>query len=442
MRTGKMMLAFIFDPHSESAEEISKIITSIGIEARKLKSLAELSTSLLQEVPRLIICEAVIDGYDDFIILKHIKGDPRLKKIPVIIATSQATREIIIKARKLGANGFINKPFDKAGLVKQIKQALNIHDLTPTRKSSPTTTARTTGNKKKLGLKVIDEERRKSQIMQKIEEIPSLPAIVYKVMELVNSEKSNAADFEKIVTQDQALAARMLRMANSAFYSLSRKVSTISDAVVYLGHNTIRSLVLGASTSALFKRALPAYGYQREGLWLHANIVASLSREIATAAHLTAEEIENCYVAGLLHDIGKLILGPFAQKEADEFSAMIASGREITEIERELLGFNHADIGRILLDRWKLPRNLVETVELHHQPESSTFAPRETLAVSLADTISNQFGFALNRDSLEIYPEPFARRMQRVGLDPQWPMQEEEKINKLADDIVAMLNFI
>ena len=436
------MLSFIFDPHPESAEEISKVVTSIGIKTRKLKSLAELTTSLLQETPRLIICEAVIDGYDDFIILEHIKSDTRLKNIPVIIATSQATREIIIKARKLGANGFINKPFDKASLIKQIKQALNIHDLASPPKGTPIATARSTTGKNKLGLSVINEERRKSQIMQKIEEIPSLPAIVYKVMELVNSEKSNAADFEKIVIQDQALAARMLRMANSAFYSLSRKVSTISDAVVYLGHNTIRSLVLGASTSALFKRALPAYGYQREGLWLHANIVASLSREIAVAARLTSEEIENCYVAGLLHDIGKLVLGPFAQKEADKFSAMISAGQEITEIEQGLLGFHHADIGRILLDRWKLPKNLVETVQLHHQPESSTFAPRETLTVSLADTISNQFGFALERNKSETYPESFSRRMQRLGLDPQWPIQEDEKINKLADDVAAMLNLL
>ena len=121
---------------------------------------------------------------------------------------------------------------------------------------------------------------------------------------------------------------------------------------------------------------------------------------------------------------------------------MIATGQEITEIELELLGFNHADIGRILLDRWKLPKNLVETVQLHHQPENSTFAPRETLAVSLADTISNQFGFALERDRSETYPESFVKRMQRLGLDPEWPVQEEEKINKLAEDVIAMLDLI
>ncbi len=435
------MLAFIFDPHPESAEEIARVVNSIGLETKKLKSLAELITTLQGELPRLIISEAIISGYDDFIVLEHIKNDNKLQKIPVIITTSQATRENIIKARQLGANGFITKPFDKAGLIKQIKLALDIRDLAPTGK--PTTKIdRSQGTQHKLSLKTINNERLKSQIMQKIEEIPSLPAIVYKVMELVNSDKSSAADFEKVVARDQALAARMLRMANSSFYSLSRKVSTISDAVVYLGHNTIRSLVLGASTSSLFKRSLPAYGYQREGLWQHANIVASLSREVASAAHLTPEEIESCYVAGLLHDIGKLVLGPFAQKQADSFVGLIQEGKELIEVEQELLGFTHGEIGRILLDKWKLPRNLVETVNFHHQPEISTYAPRETLVVSVSDSISNQFGFALEKEKPENDPEIFIRRLQRLGLDPQWPQNEEEKIRELAEDVVSMLDSI
>ena len=435
------MLAFIFDPHPESAEEIARVANSIGLETKKLKSLAELSTSLQKEMPHLIITDAIISGYDDFVVLEHIKNNKNLQKIPVIIATSRTTRENIIKARELGANGFVSKPFDKASLVKQIKLALEIRDLTQAVKP-PTKINRNQGNQHKLSLKTINNERLKSQIMQKIEEVPSLPAIVYKVMELVNSEKSSAPDFEKVVARDQALAARMLRMANSSFYSLSRKVSTISDAVVYLGHNTIRSLVLGASTSSLFKRNLPTYGYQSEGLWQHANIVATLSREVASAARLTSNEIENCYVSGLLHDIGKLVLGPFAQKQADIFITKIQEGKELVDVEKELLGFTHGEIGRILLDQWKLPRNLVETVHYHHQPEASTYAPRETLVVSVANSISNQFGFALKKEKPENDPETFIRRLQRLGLDPQWLNDEEEKIRKLADNVVSMLNSI
>ncbi len=433
------MLALIFDPHPESAEEIARVANAIGLETKSLKSLAELITLLQGELPRLIISEAIISGYDDFIILEHIKNDKKLQNIPVIITTNQATRENIIKARQLGANGFITKPFDKANLIKQIKLALDIRDLAPAEKHS-TTGDRGQGTRQKLSLKTINDERLKSQIMQKIEEVPSLPAIVYKVMELVNSDKSSAPDFEKVVASDQALAARMLRMANSSFYSLSRKVSTISDAVVYLGHNTIRSLVLGATTSSLFKRNLPAYGYQHEGLWQHANIVASLSREVAASARLTSEEIESCYVAGLLHDIGKLILGPFAQKQAENFTTRLEAGNDILVVEQELLGFTHCDIGRILLDKWKLPKNLVETVYHHHQPEDSTYSPRETLAVSVANSISNQFGFALEREKPENDPELLSRRLQRLGIDPQWPQVEEEKIRSLAENVVSMVD--
>jgi HD-like signal output (HDOD) protein len=259
-------------------------------------------------------------------------------------------------------------------------------------------------------------------------------------MELVNSEKSNATDFEKIIAQDQALTARMLRMANSSYYSLSRKISTISEAVVYLGYNTIRSLVLGASTSSLFKRSLPAYGYKKEGLWLHTNIVASISRTIAVETHLTREGIENCYVSGLLHDIGKLILGPFAGQQAESFTRLLAEGLELSLIEKELLGFSHGDIGRILLEKWKLPRNLVETVWYHHTPEESTYVPRETFCVAVADAISNSFGFALEEAKTVSDDDPFIHYLERLGLSPEWPQENEEAIRKLADDVATMLN--
>ncbi len=436
------MPTFIFDPQPDSAQEIVRVVKAVGLEARPLSSLAEFITALIRETPRLIISEAFIKGYDDFVILNHVKSDSRLQHIPVIIVTSQVTRKNIIQARKLGASGFIGKPFDKTTLVKQIKLALNIRDLKPGSETRPENRLQVSPKQGKLSIKAINQERLKSQIMQKIEEVPSLPTIIYKVMELVNSDKSSAPDFEKVIAQDQALTARMLRMANSAYYSLSRKISTISEAVVYLGHNTIRSLVLGASTSSLFKRSLPAYGYKREGLWLHSNIVATLSRRLAIEINLTREEVENCYVSGLLHDIGKLILGPFASQFTEKFVERLENGEELSEVENSLLGFSHGEIGRILLDKWKLPRNLIESVQLHHTPEESSYVPRETLCVSLADTISNLFGFALNQEKEPRDPELFAQRLERLGLPPEWPDQNQADVAKLAEDVETMLTYL
>ena len=185
---------------------------------------------------------------------------------------------------------------------------------------------------------------------------------------------------------------------------------------------------------------MPAYGYRQEGLWQHANIVAALSKKIAVVAHLSPEESENCYVSGLLHDIGKLVLGPFAENMTEVFVTRRQQGLTMSDIEKELLGFSHGEIGRILLDRWKLPRNLVETVHYHHEPESSTYAPRETLTVALANAISNQFGFALDQEETNADPATFARRLQRLGLASDWPEQEAAEIRQLAENVIATLD--
>ncbi len=434
------MTVFVIDHNKESTEYISQIISSLGLVPKPIRSLAALVTTLQLETPRLIIAEALLPGYDDFIVLQYISDQKELKDIPVIITTSRSKREDILKARQLGAKGFLIKPFDKKALIQQIKLALKIKDLTPAGTSPPSgRTAGTRRQQQKISLNSINNERLKSQILQKIESIPSLPAIVYKVMQLINDENSNASDFEELIVKDQALTARMLRMVNSSFFSLSRKVNSISDAVVYLGHNTIKSLVLGASTSNLFKKSLKVYGYQKEGLWQHANLVAALARYIAKSANLTPSEVENCYVSGLLHDIGKLILGPFVEQYADRFTSAITTNESLSQAEKEILGFDHGEIGGILLTNWKLPKNLVESVTLHHFPANATVNPRETLVISLANNLSNRLGFALEQPVERLNQEQREKAYKRLNLPPDWEEQHHDEITDLANQIMELI---
>ncbi len=434
------MTVFVIDHNKESTEYISQIISSLGLVPKPIRSLAALVTTLQLETPRLIIAEALLPGYDDFIVLQYISDQKELKDIPVIITTSRSKREDILKARQLGAKGFLIKPFDKKALIQQIKLALKIKDLTPAGTSPPSgRTAGTRRQQQKISLNSINNERLKSQILQKIESIPSLPAIVYKVMQLINDENSNASDFEELIVKDQALTARMLRMVNSSFFSLSRKVNSISDAVVYLGHNTIKSLVLGASTSNLFKKSLKVYGYQKEGLWQHANLVAALARYIAKSANLTPSEVENCYVSGLLHDIGKLILGPFVEQYADRFTSAITTNESLSQAEKEILGFDHGEIGGILLTNWKLPKNLVESVTLHHFPANATVNPRETLVISLANNLSNRLGFAIEQPVERLNQEQREKAYKRLNLPPDWEEQHHDEITDLANQIMELI---
>jgi len=438
------MSVFVIDHNAESSEYISQIISTLGLTPKPIKSLASLVTTLQLETPRLIIAEALLPGYDDFIILQYIndQSQKELKNIPVIVTTSRSKREDILKARQLGAKGFLIKPFDKKSLIQQIKLALKIKDLIPTKAATKGGHTGSTRRRQqqKISLNSINTERLKSQILQKIESIPSLPAIVYKVMQLINDKDSNAADFEDLIVKDQALTARMLRMVNSSFFSLSRKVNSISDAVVYLGHNTIKSLVLGASTSSLFKKSLKVYGYQKEGLWQHANLVAAMSRYLAKSANLTPAEIENCYVSGLLHDIGKLILGPFVEKFADRFALAIAANKSLSQAEKEILGFDHGEIGGILLTNWKLPTNLVESVTLHHFPEKATVNPRETLVISLANNLSNRLGFALEQPVERLNQEQREKAYKMLNLPPDWEEQHHDEIITLATQIIELID--
>ena len=437
------MSVFVIDHNSESSRYISQIISSLGLTPKPIQSLASLVTTLQQEIPKLIISEALLPGYDDFIVLQYINDQKQkeLHDIPVIITTSRSKREDIIKARQLGAKGFLIKPFDKKSLIQQIKLALKIKDLTPAKVEVRGRHAGSAHRRQqKISLNNINTERLKSQILQKIESIPSLPAIVYKVMQLINDENSNAADFEKLIVKDQALTARMLRMVNSSFFSLSRKVNSISDAVVYLGHNTIKSLVLGASTSNLFKKSLKVYGYQKEGLWQHANLVAAMARYLAKSANLTPVEIENCYVSGLLHDIGKLILGPFVEQFADRFAPAMAANESLSQAEKEILGFDHGEIGGILLTNWKLPKNLVESVTLHHFPENATVTPRETMVISLANNLSNRLGFALEQPVERLSQEQREKYYKMLNLQPDWEEQHHDEITTLAVQIMELIN--
>ncbi len=436
------MNVLVIDHHDEAASYIAQIVSGLGLSPKTIKSMAELVIALQQGPPRLIITEALMPGYDDFVALQYVKDQEKLRHIPVIITTSRANREDIIKARQLGARGFLVKPFDKKALIQQIKLALNIKDLggrggsDPARRSPAT---RRRQPQQKISLTSINTERLKSRILQKIEAIPSLPAVVYKVMQLINDENSCAADFENLISKDQALTARMLRMVNSSFFSLSRKVNSITDAVVYLGHNTIRSLVLGASTSNLFKKNLKIYGYQQEGLWQHANVVAALARYLAQEASMTPLEIENAYISGLLHDIGKLILGPFVEQFADRFTPLVTTGQPLSTAEKEILGFDHGEIGGILLTNWKLPKNLVEAVSLHHFPANAAVAPREVMVITLADDLSNRLGFALEAPVSRLTDEERAQGYQLLNLPESWDEQRREEVTALASQVIEMI---
>lgn len=234
------------------------------------------------------------------------------------------------------------------------------------------------------------------RFIEQIDNLPALPAIVTRLIQVVNSPDTSAEDAAKLIEKDPALTTKMLRLANSAFYGIPRSISSVSSAVVILGFNTIRSLVLSASVMKMFpKGQKPAINHDQ--FWKH-SIVCALAAKIIVRKFINVRMMdpESAFCAGILHDIGKLIFNEFA---AEDYRDVVAYAQEnsipILKAEREILGVNHADIGRILADKWALPLDLEYAMVYHHDPMRADSMIDLVTTVHVADILTHQVGLGL-----------------------------------------------
>jgi HD-like signal output (HDOD) protein len=214
------------------------------------------------------------------------------------------------------------------------------------------------------------------------------------------------------------LTARLLKIVNSAFYSFPSKIETISRAVTVVGTQQLRDLALATSVMKLFK-GVPPDLISMEPFWRHSIACGVAARVLAT--HKREANIERFFVAGILHDIGRLVL---CMKEPDWMRSALgrchASGELLYKVEDEELGFDHASLGRILLENWKLPASLVETVAYHHNPEAAARFPVEAADVHVADIIAHalQLGSSGERFVPPLSPLAWERAGMSMGQLP------------------------
>ncbi len=215
----------------------------------------------------------------------------------------------------------------------------------------------------------------------------SLPDIAIRLNDMVNDPGCSAADIGDLISQDAALSARLLKIVNSAFYGFPSKIDTVSMAITIIGTRQLRDLVLATSVIGKFQQ-FPEGLVSIDTFWYHNLTCAAATRIIATK--LQIRNSERFFIAGLLHDIGKLVM----YLTEPELSRKVLQGmsetcEDITRLEIDAFGFDHATLGGELLRYWKLPDSLVEPVSFHHHPADARHYPQETAAVSLANAIAN-----------------------------------------------------
>lgn len=235
----------------------------------------------------------------------------------------------------------------------------------------------------------------KDLIQEKLE-LVSLPDVIHRINLMVEDPNSSALDIGQLIIQDPALTARLLKVVNSPMFGFPSRIDTVSMAITILGTRQLRDLVLATAVAGKFHN-LTNEVIDMETFWCHSICTAVAARAISL--HLKANNNERFFVAGLLHDIGKLVMyltHPDASRQVIELNDQ--PGIDKSEVEKLIFGFSHADVSAELLSQWQLPESLIEPARYHHHPVRATRFPTETAVIHIADSIANNIQTPLSKD--------------------------------------------
>lgn len=296
--------------------------------------------------PNVIISELNLPLEDGTDLIKAVQEVyPEIIRI-VLSSEPDGQSEAVLRATQT-AHRFLAKPFKGELLVEQIEKAGNLRKLL--------------------------NSRELLEIVGGIPYLPSLPDLYHELVRAIESPLISLDEIGEIIARDVSMTSRILHLVNSAFFGLPRRVSSPQTAVVLLGFNVIKSLVFYVKIFfAAPDVVLP--GLSLDNLWLHSSLVARLSKEIAVNLNASAQVQEEAFLAGMLHDVGKLLL----LEHPRYFHRVVhifedRNKIEFSEAEYETFGTSHAEIGAYLLGLWGLPDDVVEAVACHHRPSQLKF---------------------------------------------------------------------
>ena len=233
--------------------------------------------------------------------------------------------------------------------------------------------------------------------IEAIEDLPTLPTVVTKITSQIRNPATNATDIGKLIEQDQVLTGKVLRLVNSAYYGFPKQIRSIQNAVVILGFNKIRTVVITASVFDLIKRDQRGLDVKR--FWQHSLGAAIASRVVAETLG-DGHAGDEAFVGGLLHDIGKIVLdqyqpavyGPIVKYAHDR-------GILLVESEKAVMGLTHAKVGEWIAEKWRLPSVIVNMVRYHHSPTHAAERRDMATAVHLGDILARALGVGYGGDN-------------------------------------------
>ncbi len=232
------------------------------------------------------------------------------------------------------------------------------------------------------------------QLIMNAGDLPTIPVVATKVLQLIESEEATAEELARVVSSDPAVAARVLKISNSSFYGCQRQVQTLSHAIMMLGYNTLKSIVIAASVKQVYK----PYGLTEKMLWEHSFGAGLAARIIANSTRLVNEE--EAFLGGLFHDIGKTIMNTMnSQSFQTVMQKCYNDDLSFLEAEQQVYGYTHAQVGGLVIKKWNFPDMLMKAVFEHHHfnfaEDEDPYQIKLTCVVGLSNLFCHKYGIGL-----------------------------------------------
>ncbi len=237
-------------------------------------------------------------------------------------------------------------------------------------------------------------------ILERVQSLPPLPSSAVRIINLTKNPDVSVKDLETVIGHDPALAASILRQANSAYYGYARRISTLGQAIVILGFQSIHGLAMASAVAPALKKSLIGYNIDQEGLWKHSMLTAMISQRMCKRLHLAFGD--TAFTAGLLHDIGKLVITLYVQEVGDFIVKKIETNHQYSyaELEEKIIGYDHGVVGGFIAKQWDLPDDLIEAISHHHFPERAVEHPKLTAVVHVANGLATLIGIGAGVDGM------------------------------------------
>ncbi len=269
------------------------------------------------------------------------------------------------------------------------------------------------------------------KITQSVIGLPTLPTVVSKMLRMIDNPKTSAATLARLISTDQALTAKVLKLANSAYYGFPREISTVNMAIVVLGFNTVKDMGLWLSVFDVFKNSsVSSASFDAVKFWEHSAAcgVAARMLSLNNRSRFSGE----AFVAGLLHDMGKIILNQYFS--ADFLDVLRESEKtDLEDAELKVLGTGHGQIGAWLAEKWNLPSIIADTILNHHEPWNATTDQAFVATVTVADLLCHMTSTG---NSGRIDSPKYDERLWDIFSKAGMPLDESD-LDKLQSDFLA-----